>query len=106
MMSEIKTLKAYEDMLQKDGYKVVMFISEWCPDCAYADKYWPHFKTMYDGVSFYRVEREVLPSVAMDLNIYGVPGFVVYKNDRVTARYVDKFRKTFEQVKAFLDSNV
>ncbi len=106
MMTNIETLKDYELMLEDNHYKVIMFISDWCPDCHYADRFWGHFETIYEGVNFYRVDREVLPNIAKDLNIFGVPSYIIYKGDRIIARYVDKYRKTFEQVKRFIDNNV
>jgi hypothetical protein len=41
--------------------------------------------------------------LCIDLNILGIPSFIAYKDGKEVARYVDKLRKTREQVQKFVN---
>ncbi|MFH5881580.1 thioredoxin family protein [Liberiplasma polymorphum] len=99
----INDYDTYEQCLLKPGHKVMVFMSDWCPDCHYMETYLSHIKKLYDTVPFYLVDREAVALLSMELNIFGVPSLLVYEGENIIARYVDKERKTFMQVKQFLD---
>ena len=102
-MKEIDTLNSYEAMLNEPGVKCVYFYSDWCRDCHYTDRYMHLVEKRYSNINFYRVNRETVPMLSKHLNVYGVPSFLMHKGEETVARYVDKKRKTIEEVIAFID---
>ena len=53
---------------------------------------------------FYKVDRDGSIDVAKELNIFGIPSFVVYQDGKEIGRLVNKDRKTKEEVENFLNS--
>jgi thiol-disulfide isomerase/thioredoxin len=105
-MKKIKDIASYEDYVLKEGLSLVVFYSDWCPDCHYADTFIPRLEAMYPQLSFYLVDRSDIPELAKALNIYGVPSFLLYNNDEECGRYVDKYRKTFIDVQSFIETSL
>ncbi len=105
-MTEITSLKTYASVIQSPTPVVVMFSSDACGDCFYADQFMHHIETLFNTYAFYRVKRETLPTLALDLKIYGVPSFLIYQSGTCLNRYVDKHRKSFEDVLSFIDQNL
>ena len=100
----IDSLKSYEETINKPGVTFVVFISEWCPDCHVADRFMPHLETMYPDFNVIRVNRESLPQLSNHLNIYGVPSFLLYKNGTLIGQFISRSRKSFDEVKSFIES--
>jgi thiol-disulfide isomerase/thioredoxin len=105
-MKTIKNITSYEDLVLKEGLSLVVFYSDWCPDCHYADTFIPRLEAIYKDISFYLVDRGDIPELAKALNIYGVPSFLLYSNDNECARYVDKKRKSFIEVQSFIETSL
>lgn len=105
-MKTIKDLSSYEEHVLKDGLSLVVFYSDWCPDCHYADTFMPRLETIYPQIRFYLVDRGDIPELAKALNIYGVPSFLLYNNDEECSRYVNKYRKTFIDVQSFIETSL
>lgn len=105
-MKTIRDITNYEQLVLKDGLSLVVFYSNWCPDCHYADTFIPRLESLYPHIAFYLVDRGDIPELAKALNIYGVPSFLLYNNEEVCARYVDKHRKSFIDVQTFIETSL
>ncbi|MFW5841863.1 MAG: thioredoxin family protein [Bacillota bacterium] len=105
-MKTIKDIISYEQHVLKAGWSLVVFYSHWCRDCHYADTFMPRLETLYPQITFYLVDRGDIPELAKALNIYGVPSFVLYYNDKECTRYVNKNRKTFIDVQSFIETSL
>ena len=42
--------------------------------------------------------------LCIELDIFGIPSFVAFKNGKEVGRYVNKERKTREQIEGFIES--
>ena len=51
-----------------------------------------------------KIDRDGSIDVAKELNIFGIPSFVVYQDGKEIGRLVNKDRKTKEEVENFLNS--
>lgn len=99
---KITDLKSYQEAIQ--GQSMMVFSTTWCPDC--------HFlKTFIDDLvknnpqwTFYYIDRDEMVDLCIDLEIMGIPSFVAYKQGKEVSRYVDKNRKTQEQIQNFIDA--
>ncbi|MBM7567428.1 thioredoxin family protein [Paenibacillus sacheonensis] len=103
-MEMIKTDEAFRSAVQGDGVTVVVFKTTWCPDCHYIDPFMPDVEAAYGGkIRFFQIDRDELPDLCSELNILGIPSFVAFKNGGELVRFVNKLRKSREEIEQFLD---
>lgn len=102
-MKHIKTLKAYEQAINTNEYTVMIYYSDWCSDCHFMDTYLPKLEEAFPNFTFYKVDREQVKSLSIHLNIYGVPSLLFYHKDKIVKSFIDKNRKSFIEVTAFLE---
>ncbi|WP_281829620.1 MULTISPECIES: thioredoxin family protein [Lactobacillus] len=104
-MEEIKELNQTKlDEITKSGRVVLEFSATWCPDCRFLDPFLPEIEEDFSDSKFYKIDRDGSIDVAKNLNIMGIPSFVVYQDGQEIGRLVNKDRKTKQQVEDFLRS--
>ena len=64
----------------------------------------PKIEEKYSNYQFYTVNRDHLMDLCIELDIFGIPSFVAFKNGKEVGRYVNKERKTREQIEGFIES--
>lgn len=104
-MEELPVMK--EDQLQKKiarGKYVLFFSAGWCPDCHFIAPAMPAIEKDFSDYAFIHVDRDQNIDLAAELNIFGIPSFVVYENGQEIGRLVNKERKTKQQVEDFLNN--
>ena len=84
------------------GDYVLFFTADWCPDCNFIKPAMPAIEQEFSNFQFLLVDRDENIDLAADLGIMGIPSFVVYKDGKEVGRFVNKDRKTKEQVEDFL----
>ncbi|MWC29548.1 thioredoxin family protein [Paenibacillus sp. MMS18-CY102] len=89
------------------GLTIAVFKTTWCADCHFIDPFMPDLEQAYaDRLTFVHVDRDDLPDLCSELNILGIPSFIAFKNGKEVIRYVNKLRKTREEIEQFLDRAV
>ncbi|MDO5013979.1 MAG: thioredoxin family protein, partial [Lactobacillaceae bacterium] len=53
---------------------------------------------------FYAVDRDENLDLATELNVMGIPSFIAYRDGQEIGRFVNKDRKTKQQVEDFLSN--
>ncbi|WP_367342235.1 thioredoxin family protein [Limosilactobacillus sp.] len=93
-----------EQLLEKvkNGTYVLFFTADWCPDCRFIKPAMPQIEADFSDYQFLKVDRDENIDLAADLNIFGIPSFVVYRDGKELGRFVNKDRKTKQQVEDFL----
>ena len=86
------------------GNYVLFFTADWCPDCNFIKPAMPEIERDFSDYQFLLVDRDENIDLAADLGIMGIPSFVVYKDGKEAGRFVNKDRKTQDQVEDFLNS--
>ncbi|WP_295728682.1 thioredoxin family protein [uncultured Limosilactobacillus sp.] len=84
------------------GNYVLFFTADWCPDCNFIKPAMPVIEQDFTDYTFLLVDRDENIDLAADLGIMGIPSFVVYQDGTEVGRFVNKDRKTKEQVENFL----
>ncbi|MFX3632073.1 MAG: thioredoxin family protein [Candidatus Pristimantibacillus sp.] len=103
-MNKLTTEVAFREAVQVEGISVVVFKTTWCADCHYIEPFMPDLEQHYKGaITFYEVDRDELPDICSELNIMGIPSFIAFRNGQEIIRYVNKLRKTREEIEQFLD---
>jgi thiol-disulfide isomerase/thioredoxin len=96
----------FDAITKKDGIHVMVFVSDWCSDCHYLMTFMHHIEALYPSLDFYEIKRETLTDTTSHYNIFGVPSFLVFKDGELINRYVNRYRKTFIEIKDFLDNTL
>lgn len=104
----MEQIKKFDDAklaeITKTGRVVLEFSADWCPDCRFLDPLMPEIESDFADSKFYQIDRDSAVDVAKELNIMGIPSFVVYQDGQEIGRLVNKDRKTKEEVEDFLRS--
>ncbi|MTV82620.1 thioredoxin family protein [Secundilactobacillus folii] len=88
----------------KDGKYMLFFSATWCPDCAFIKPAMPAIEAEYPNFKFLAVDRDENTDLAIDLNVLGIPSFIAYNNGEEIGRFVNKDRKTKQQVEEFINA--
>lgn len=86
----------------KNGKYVLFFTADWCPDCNFIKPAMPEIEADFADWTFLKVDRDENIDLAAELGIMGIPSFVAYDNGQEVGRFVNKDRKTKQQVEDFL----
>ncbi|WP_420828307.1 thioredoxin family protein [Exiguobacterium qingdaonense] len=100
-MKQLSTMTEY--MEAKESKSVFMFSAKWCGDCRFLDPFMPEIESKFEAWSFYYVDRDEFMELAQELDVFGIPSFIAFKDGKEVDRYVGRERKTPEQVEAFLN---
>lgn len=87
-----------------NGKVVFFFTADWCPDCRFIKPAMPEIEQDFSDYTFYEVDRDENIDLAAELNVFGIPSFIVYDNGKEIGRFVNKDRKTKQQVEDFLNN--
>jgi len=102
-VEEIRTSDRYREAV-KSGRVVVEFYATWCPDCRRIEPYLGEWEEKYrEQFTMVRVNRDEVPDLAEELQILGIPTFLVYDQGREVKRLLSRDAKSKEQVERFLD---
>lgn len=98
--------KVNAEQLQKylKGQVVLMFTADWCPDCQFIKLAMPEVEKDFADFKFYAVDRDENLDLATELNVMGIPSFIAYRDGQEIGRFVNKDRKTKQQVEDFLSN--
>ena len=90
------------DLLEREDRLVLFFAADWCPDCHFIYPVMPEIEAENPDCTFIRIDRDEFMAMAEQLNIFGIPSFVVVENGKEIGRLVNRLRKTIEEVNSFL----
>ncbi|MCO6528024.1 MAG: thioredoxin family protein [Lactobacillus sp.] len=90
--------------ITKSGRVILEFSADWCPDCRFLDQFLPVIEKDFADSKFYQIDRDGAVDLAKEMDIMGIPSFVVYQDGQEIGRLVNKDRKTKEEVENFLRS--
>lgn len=99
---QLNSLKEFKEAIQYRS--IVIFSTDWCPDCLYMKTYIEHVVESNPAYQFYYVNRDDMLDLCIELKILGIPSFVAYDKGQELGRFVSKLRKTEEEVQSFIDS--
>lgn len=89
-------------IVEADGKKAFLFVAEWCGDCRYLSPFLPEIEKENPEFTFVHVDRDQYMDLAKMWDVYGIPSLVVLEKDKEIGRFVNRDRKTKEQINQFL----
>lgn len=102
-MQELQSMEDFKN-LKENGAHIFLFSADWCPDCRFLDPFMPEIEKAYSDYTFVHVDRDKFLDLCADLDVYGIPSFVAFRDGKEIGRFVSKDRKTKEEVEKFIES--
>lgn len=102
----LKNLQSVEEFqeLKSAGQTIFMFSADWCGDCRFIDPVMPAIEEKYASeFQFVKVDRDQFIDLCVELDVFGIPSFIGYKDGEETGRFVSKDRKTHEEIENFIN---
>lgn len=62
----------------------------------------PEIEEEFSDFNFIQVDRDENIDLCQELDVYGIPSFIVYEDGKEVDRFVNKDRKTKKEVENFL----
>lgn len=101
-MTKIENLEEYYKIIESKEKIIIYWYTKWCPDCFAIKPHIPRLESEFKEYMFYSIDRDMDIELAKHLNIFGIPSFLIYRDGEEIGRFVDKNRKSYEQVKDFI----
>ena len=101
-MIQPASLEELASLVEKYGKKVFLFVADWCGDCRYIYPALPEIEAENPEFTFIRVDRDQYMDLAKLWDVYGIPSLVVLEKDKEIGRFVNRDRKSKEQINDFL----
>ncbi|SDT19192.1 Thioredoxin [Paenibacillaceae bacterium GAS479] len=103
-MQKLTTEEQFRSLAEESGVTVAVFKTTWCADCHFIDPFMPELEQKYAGrISFVEIDRDDMPDLCSELNILGIPSFVAFREGKELIRFVNKLRKSREEIEQFLE---
>lgn len=102
-MENLTSVEQFEQLKQEE--KVVFkFTADWCPDCHFIDPFMGEVEDKFSNFTFVSVDRDKFIDLCIQLDVFGIPSFIVFENGVEKGRFVSKDRKTKEEIESFLQT--
>ncbi|RKD26786.1 thiol reductase thioredoxin [Ammoniphilus oxalaticus] len=106
-MIELNNKAEWDEQIAKQELTVAKFYTAWCPDCHRIDPFMPELEKQFkDQISFVSLDRDRFPELSQQLDIFGIPSFIAFKNGQELIRFVSKLGKSREEIEHFLQRAV
>lgn len=102
-MKSLTSVEEFNQLIQES--KVVFkFTAAWCPDCHFIDPFMDEVEEKFSNFQFVSVDRDKFIDLCIQLDVFGIPSFIVYDKGEEQGRFVSKDRKTREEIESFLQT--
>lgn len=100
-MRKLESLEEFTQLIN-EGMHVFMFSADWCPDCRVIEPILPEVEAKFQDFTFIYVDRDQFIDLCSELNVFGIPSFIAFKDGKELGRFVSKERKTQEEIENFI----
>ncbi|MDP4085896.1 MAG: thioredoxin family protein [Bacillota bacterium] len=100
-MKNLESMEQFEE-LKNNGKHLFMFSANWCGDCRFIEPVLPEIEKKFTEFNFIHVDRDQFIDLCQQLDVYGIPSFIGFKDGRELGRFVSKDRKTQEEIEEFI----
>jgi len=104
-MEKITSKDQFDKTIQSSQLTVAVFKADWCSDCKYIDPFMPEVEAKFsEQLTIVEVDVDQVGTVSEEQNILGIPSFVAYTDGKELVRFVNKLRKSREEIEGFLNT--
>ena len=105
-LKKLKNLEEFYEAVETNPKVIIYWYTKWCPDCFFSKTYIGKIEKDFKDYLFYSCDRDQFLDLAKHLEIYGIPSFLIFENGDEVGRLVNKLRKSYQEVKTFIESVV
>ncbi|WP_026263643.1 thioredoxin family protein [Paenibacillus sanguinis] len=106
-MKKVASSEEFRASIGAAALTVAVFKADWCVDCKFIDPFMPEVEQKYaDRLTLIEVDVDQVGEVSQEQNILGIPSFIAYTNGKELVRFVNKLRKSREEIESFLNRAV
>ncbi|WP_028611635.1 thioredoxin family protein [Paenibacillus harenae] len=106
-MRKVSSKSEFDIAIQSPKLTVAVFKADWCGDCKFIDPFMPEVEEKFaNDLNLIEVDVEQVGTVSEEQNIMGIPSFVAYAEGGELIRFVNKMRKSREEIEQFLQRAV
>lgn len=103
-MQKLQTEEQFRDTVAQPKLTIAVFKTTWCKDCHFIDPFMPDLIEHYkEQAVFVEIDRDDLPDLCSELHILGIPSFIAFYEGQELVRFVNKLRKSREEIEQFVD---
>lgn len=102
-MKKLESMEQFNQMII-EGKHIFLFSADWCPDCRFLEPFIGEVESNHQEYDFVYVDRDQFLDLCIQLDVFGIPSFIAYENGKELGRFVNKDRKTKEQIEDFIAS--
>lgn len=100
-MENLQSVAQFNEFKQGPA-TIFVFSADWCGDCRFIDPFMPEVEEKFADYKFVKVDRDQFIDLCIELDVFGIPSFLAYKNGEEVGRFVSKDRKTQEEIEGFI----
>jgi len=97
-------MQKYNNEDLNKGKFILMFSADWCGDCHFIYPVLPEIINQFPEWTFLIIDNDENPELTKQYDIFGIPSFVMLDDGLIKGKYVDKNRKTKEQIIEWITS--
>ncbi|MHA0856680.1 thioredoxin family protein [Paenibacillus sp. CMAA1364] len=106
-MKKITSKEQFDASILSPNLTVAIFKADWCVDCKYIEPFIDEVEEKFsEQLMLVQVDIEQVDTVSEEQNIMGIPSFVAYANGQELVRFVNKQRKSREEIEKFLQTAI
>ncbi|OKP91013.1 thiol reductase thioredoxin [Paenibacillus helianthi] len=106
-MRKVSSKSEFDSAINSPKLTVAVFKADWCGDCKFIDPFMPDVEGEFaKDLNLIEVDVDHVGTVSEEQNILGIPSFVAYADGSELTRYVNKLRKSREEIEQFLQRAV
>ena len=102
-MKSLESIEQFNELKNNENV-IMMFSAGWCGDCRFIEPVLPEIEEEFPEYTFIEIDRDQFIDICQELDIFGIPSFVAFKNGNEVGRFVSKDRKTKEEITEFINS--
>lgn len=97
-------MKIYNQEIELTGNQILVFSTEWCPDCIMLKMYIDQVVADNPNWEFIYIDSDVHSELAQAYNILGIPSFVALQDGQVASALISKQAKPKELINEWIGS--
>ncbi|AOZ92012.1 thioredoxin family protein [Paenibacillus crassostreae] len=106
-MDKVTSKEQFDETIQSPNLTVAVFKADWCGDCKYIDPFMQEVEEKFaQQLKLLEIDVDQVGTVSQEQNILGIPSFVAYANGKELVRFVNKLRKSREEIEQFLQTAI
>lgn len=101
-MIQLQSNEQFNELINKSNI-IMLFYADWCKDCIFIEPFISDIVAMFDDYTFIQVDRDKFLDICEQYDVYGIPSFIAFNNGEELGRFVNRDRKTKEDIISFID---